>query len=356
MPVKCHFNLSRSSAVYYAGEQISGTLMLTIIKKPLNVEGIHITLLGISTTSWHETDKCLPQIEHNDSTGPAEPPQLYFGATKTHIEQTQELAKSLILPPGSLQLGSFTFQLPNEVPGSCRLPHGSISYSLQLTLERRSKQAKRFQHRLVVRNRIEFLEPRPATTESSTLCLSLPRSVFVPGQRVAYQLETSTSSSQLLTRLCQCIRYESHQPVAKFKKVVRILDESSSLEDALHLPLTALIMSQRSGDLIEITYYVETLGSCSEPLRLPLFVGTVAPPVDTHISLSSLGFVNFALSENEVLLSSINQLLPHSYSRELVPSSSGKYNEQLKLLRRQKKQSYVRIALRYFYKRLLPAN
>ncbi|KAH8311586.1 hypothetical protein KR044_007079 [Drosophila immigrans] len=356
MPVKCQFNLSRSSQVYYTGEQISGTLKLTVSKKPLQVEGISITLLGTSTTSWHESAKCLPQIEHNDSSGPTEPPQLHYGAAKSLVMQTQQLADSLILPPGSMQLGNFTFQLPNDVPASCHFPHGSISYSLQLTLERRSKQAKRLQHRLIVRKRIELLEPRPASTECSTLCLSLPRSVFVPGQRVAYQLETSNLSTHFSTRLCQSVCYESQQPLPKFKKVVRILDESCCLEDVLHLPLTAPIMSHRSCDLIEIAYYLETFASCSEPLRLPLLVGTVAPPVDSHTSLASLGCINYASSENELLPSPINQLLPQSYSREFVTSTGVKHNEQLKLLRRQKKQSYVRIALRYFYKRLLPAN
>ncbi|KAH8360144.1 hypothetical protein KR093_011032 [Drosophila rubida] len=380
MPVQCQFNLSHASAVYHTGEQVAGNLKLTVTKKPLQVEGISITLLGLSTTSWDEAAKCLPQIEHNDSTAPAEPPRLHFGATKTHIEQTQQLTEALSLPLGSLQLGSFAFQLPHELPGSCRLPHGAITYTLQLTLERRSKQAKRFQQRLVVRRRIELPELRPATAASATLSLSLPRSVFVPGQRVVYRLAKSTASAQLTTRLCQCISYESQQPLAKRKRVVRVLDESRGLEDALHLPLTANIMSAgESGDLITIEYYLETLATCCAPLRLPLFVGTVAPPGDSPASLSPLGFVNFGkllesvchhnvclqfslgcqfagLAENEGLLSSINQLRPHSHSRELLAPSLGKHNEQLKLLRRQKKQSYVRMALRYFYSRLLPAN
>ncbi|XP_034487661.1 uncharacterized protein LOC117791865 [Drosophila innubila] len=356
MPIKCQFNLSRTSAVYYTGEQISGTITLKITKKPMQVEGISITLLGVTTTSWHEAAKDLTHIEHNDSTGPTEPIQLHYAASKTHVEQTQQLAKSLILPPGCMQLGNFALQLPNNAPGSCRLDYGTTNYSLQLTLERRSKHAKRFQHRLCIRNRIEFHELTPATIQSSTLCLNLPRSVFVPGQRVAYRLEASVPSCQFTTRLCQCISYESQQPVVKCKKVVRVLNESCNMEDSLHLPLTAPIMSRLSGEAIEIAYYLETLSDCSKPLRLPLFVGTVAPPVDNPKNCSSLGFVNFGLSENVLMCSSINQLLPHSCSREIATSSYAKHNEHLKLLRRQKKHSYVRIALQYFYKHLLPAN
>ncbi|KAH8420956.1 hypothetical protein KR222_011090 [Zaprionus bogoriensis] len=392
MPINCQFNLSRSSAVYYTGEQVTGTLALTVAKKrPLQLEGISIALLGRSTTHWHEVDKSCTQIEHNDSTGRNEPVQLQFGGTTTHVEQRQKLAQSLLVPQGKThQLGAFEFALPDSVPGSCRLAHGSIDYTLQLTLERRGKHAKCFQQRLIVRNRIELHEVRPAVCETRTLCLRLPRSVFVPGQRVAYQLQPAPGVAQvpgckLVTRLCQCITYSSPQHLGKHKKVVRVLDDSCEWEGALHLPLTAPIMRQSQGELIEISYYLETLSDCSEPLRLPLSVGTVAPPVDAvqqPVSCPSLGFVNLgecsklrcthriahfsvillsffaALCENELLFSTINQLLPHSCSREMNASnfSFSKHSERLKLLRRHKKQSYVRLALRFFYKRLLPAN
>lgn len=349
------------------------------------LEGISISLIGLSTTSWQETDKSWTQIEHNDSTGCIEPVLIQYGASKTHIEQTHQLADSLILPRGSTPLGCFAFQLPDSVPGSCRLPHGSIDYRLQVSLERRGKCVKCFQHRLIVRNRIELLELRPALSECTAFRLRLPRSVFVPGQRVAYQVQ-SKCSGQLVTRLQQCITYVSQQPLVKVKKVVRVLDESSELEDALHLPLTAPFMRQMPAELIEISYYLETLSDGSDTLCLPLFVGTVVPPVDNmqppdNQTCPSLGFVNLgkcpyllclsapllshfnfysleALCENELLFSTINQLLqPHSCSKEIIVSSlAAKHSEHLKLLRHQKKQSYVRFALRFFYKRLLPAH
>jgi len=40
MPVNCEFNLSRAAAVYYTGEQISGSLTVTVDgKKPFPLEG-----------------------------------------------------------------------------------------------------------------------------------------------------------------------------------------------------------------------------------------------------------------------------------------------------------------------------
>lgn len=40
MPINCQFNLTSLSAVFYTGEQVSGTLTLTVAKKkPLQLEG-----------------------------------------------------------------------------------------------------------------------------------------------------------------------------------------------------------------------------------------------------------------------------------------------------------------------------
>ncbi|EDW59564.1 uncharacterized protein [Drosophila virilis] len=358
MPIDCQFNLSRASAVYYTGEQVSGSVALSASKKSLQLEAVSISLICRSEISWREADSSLPLIEHNDSTATTESGYISYAANKTHLQQTQQLLQKLNLPPGGTQRCSFQFELPHDLPGSCRLPQGATDYTLFVTLQRRGKHDKHFQQRLCIRKRIELVDLQPACNASATLRLSLLRSIFAPGQRVAYQLH-ATVPATCQTRLLQSITYQSQQPVAKSKRVQNVLDESCALAAALHLPLTAPIMTQLPGEPIEIAYYLETWSSCSEPLRLPLLVGTVAPPVDVIDSPTvgpSLGFVNLALCENDLLFSSINQLLPHSCSRESNTPSITWHGEHLKLLRRQKKQSYVRLALRFFYKNMLPTN
>ncbi|XP_064547756.1 uncharacterized protein LOC135434914 [Drosophila montana] len=358
MHIDCQFNLSRASAVYYTGEQVSGSIAFSASKKALQLEAVSIGLICRSAVSWREADPSLPLIEHNDSTAATEPGHISYVANKLHLQQTQQLLQTLSLPPGGTQRCSFQFELPHDLPGSCRLPLGATDYMLHVTLQRRGKHDKHFAQRLCIRKRIELVDLLPASSASATLRLSLPRSVFAPGQRVAYQLD-ATVPATCRTRLLQSITYQSQQPVAKAKRVLRALDESCALAAALHLPLTAPIMSQLPGEPIEIAYYLEAWSSCSEPLRLPLLVGTVAPPVDVIASPTdgpSLGFVNLALCENDLLISSINQLLPHSCSRELNAPSIARHGEHLKLLRRQKKQSYVSLALRFFYKNMLPTN
>lgn len=254
---------------------------------------VSISLICRSEISWREADSSLPLIEHNDSTAATEPGHICYVANKTHLQQTQQLLQTLNLPPGDTQRCSFQFELPHDLPCSCRLPLGATGYTLHVTLQRRGKHDKHFQQRLCIRKRIELVDLRPACSTSATLRLSLLRSVFAPGQRVAYQLH-ATVPATCQTRLLQSITYQSQQPVAKSKRVQRVLDESCALAAELHLPLTAPIMSL-PGEPMEIAYYLETWSSCSETLRLPLLVGTVAPPVDVKDSPTvgtSLGFVN----------------------------------------------------------------
>ncbi|XP_030374543.1 uncharacterized protein LOC115624093 [Scaptodrosophila lebanonensis] len=363
MPINCQFNLLRSALVYYTGEQISGSLTLLVSKKAVSLEAINITLLGQSSTNWSERAILKqPQIEHNDSAHDAKPLRLNYTGHKVHIRETQKLAGALVLLPGNTQLGSFQFQLPHTLPATCQLPYGSINYTLQVELERRGKYVKCFKQRLIVRKCVEFRSLRPLQSTTPTLSLQLERSVFVPGQGVAYKLipKRLHSHGYLNIRLCQGITYRSHTPEAKIKRVLRVLDESSEIDGALQLPLTAPIMSDTADqDLIEISYYLEALDDI-ESIRLPLCVGTVAPPMETdplaHVDSQPLCFVNLAttaLSQNE-LFAPFNQLMPHSCSREANAFGISRQCDRLKLLKHQKKQSYVKWALHYFYKNMLP--
>lgn len=52
-------------------------------------------------------------------------------------------------------------------------------------------------------------------------------------------------------------------------------------------------MTQGSGEPIEVAYFVEAGSNrCRQPLRLPLWVGTVAPPVGDSADSLALGYDN----------------------------------------------------------------
>ncbi|EDW81371.1 uncharacterized protein Dwil_GK11055 [Drosophila willistoni] len=366
MVIKCQFNLSRSAGVYYTGEQILGSVALSVGKKPVQVEGIKITLLGLTTVNWKESVNGPPQIEHNDcSSQPLEPLEMFYKSSKTLIEYTQQLTDALLLLPGKSHLASYDFQLPQSLPATCRLSHGSTNYILKVNLERQGKHVKSFHHRLIVKKCINFNDLRPQTKDTCHMSLKMSRSVFVPGQSVGYELQTNLPQPYI-TRLCHSITYQSEVPCRKSKNVITVLDESSEMCGELRLPLTAPIMTAGEEDqeeAIQISYLIETLYTDRDcrrvSLQLPVYVGTIAPPMDSISSQSaieamSLCFVNFALHQNELFMP-MNQLLAHSCSRELNVMTSGKHCEGIKLLQCQqkKKKSYIHMALRYFHKTIL---
>ncbi|XP_002019558.2 arrestin domain-containing protein 17 [Drosophila persimilis] len=357
MPIDCDFNLSRAAAVYYTGEQISGCLSIKVDrKKPVPVEDISIILSGISYVHWKESLGGPPQIEHNDSSRSCleEPTKVDYTGSKVHINQVKKLTAGQRLLPGITQLWNFDFELPESLPATCRVGHGSVEYTLKVIIERRSKHFKCFTQRLVIRRSLALTDLQPQMKEESCLRLWLPRSVFVPGQSVVYEV-ASKDGSAAITRLCQCIYYEGQNPERKIKKVIRILSECSEFQAELRLPLTSPIMTdERQPQAIEISYYIETLSHMKPPLRLPICVGTSAPPAISIVESSRLCFVNLALSQSE-LCEPINQLLAHSYySHESGALALNKHSERIKLLTCQKKESYVQFLMRYFYRRLLP--
>ncbi|KAH8281107.1 hypothetical protein KR054_011101 [Drosophila jambulina] len=357
MLVNCEFNLSRAAAIYYCGERILGSLTVTVGgKKPFPLEGVNITLYGASSVHWRETDPGPPQIEHNDSTRQVVCTKLDYKGGKVHINETKNLMGGQILQPGSKDLGSFVFQLPESLPATCSVPYGRVEYILRVVMERRSKHSKCFEQRLVVRRSLEFTDLKPQFKDTSMLSLSLPRSVFVPGQNVDYKVESRDGILEILTRLCQSISYQSSVPEKITKTVTKVLAESSASNGNLRLPLTAPIMSHPDQfGPIHISYYIEAYNFVDPPVRLPLFVATVAPPTHSAcIESSRLCFVNLALSHGD-WFAPINQLLAQSCSREIGALALNKHCERIRLLKGPKrKQSYVQLALQYFHKKVLP--
>ncbi|XP_016985913.1 uncharacterized protein LOC108049285 isoform X2 [Drosophila rhopaloa] len=226
---------------------------------------------------------------------------------------------------------------------------------LRVDFERRGKHNKCFQQRVVIRKNLEFSDLNPQFKETSNISLSLPRSYFVPGQNVGYEINSKDGSLEPLTRLCKKICYTCQKPNAKTKKVIQVLSECTDLKSNLRLPLTAPIMSHADQlGLIQISYYIETLNFQDPPLKLPIFVVTAAPPVYSSMEPSRLCFVNMALSESE-LCTPINQFLAHNCSLEIGALALNKHCERIELLKGPKRQkSYVQLALRYFHKNVLP--
>ncbi|EDW14200.1 uncharacterized protein LOC6572633 [Drosophila mojavensis] len=360
MPINCEICLSRISAVYHTGEHITGWIDLVAGKKPLHVEALSISLRCHSTVGWQEVDRSLPQIVHNDSEAIREPDYINYTGDKLYLDQTQQLLQGIYLLPRGIKRCIFDFQLPSELPGMCRLPLGRTSYTLQVRLQRYSKHHKIYQKSLCVKQRIELRDLRPATSSSVSLRLHLSRSSYVPGQRIAFEVQP-TEPATCRTCLCQVITYRSEHPAVKEKRVQRVLDESSDSAGVLHLPLCTPLMTQLQGEPIEISYFVEAGSNlCRQPLRLPLWVGTVAPPIDApadaRTDSPALGYDNLALNENDSLGATICERPRHSFHIRSRRSKAKGQGDHLRKLRRPKKPSYVLLAWRYFSDILFPRN
>ncbi|KAH8276225.1 hypothetical protein KR026_005806 [Drosophila bipectinata] len=352
MSVQCEFNLSRSPAVYYSGEEISGSVSVAIYgKKRISIEATSVTFFGSSTVHWTEP-LTVREIEHNDSSTSLEWDKMDCTGSKVHINETKKLTSRIELPTGITHLGYFMFFIPQNLPASCRVSLGRVAYTLKLRIDRCGKYSKCFERHLVIKRLVEFSGLKPDFKEDSRFVLSLPRSVFVPGQSISYKVQTKDGVLDSITRLCQCIIYESQSPKVKSKKVTRCLSECRLNTSMLLLPLTVPIMTyeEQTGP-ISISYYVETLSYGHQSISLPIYVATAAPPVYSSTEISSLCYTNPVFSSFEVLMP-FNKLTTNRSSLEIDELALNKHCELIDLLRcTKKKRSNMYLALRCLFKK-----
>ncbi|KAH8336485.1 hypothetical protein KR074_000602 [Drosophila pseudoananassae] len=352
MSLHCEFNLSRTSAVYYSGEEISGSVTVAIYgKKTYSIEATSVTFFGSSTVYWTEP-LAVPEIEHNDSSTSLEWDKMDYTGFKVHINETKRLTNGLELPTGITHLGYFKFFIPQNLPATCRVSLGRVAYTLKLRIDRCGKYSKCFQRHLVIKRLVEFSDLKPDFKEDCRFILTLPRRVFVPGQSISYKVQTKDGVLDSITRLCQCIIYESQSPKVKSKKVTRCLSESGLNTSVLHLPLTVPIMTndEPTGPII-ISYYVETLSYGHRSISLPIYVATAAPPVHSSTEISSLCYTNPVFSSCDVL-TPFNTLITNRSFPEIGELALNKHCELIDLLRcTKKKRSNVYLALRCLLKK-----
>ncbi|KAH8350131.1 hypothetical protein KR067_002687 [Drosophila pandora] len=353
MRAHCEFKLSRSAAIYYSGEEISGSVSISIYgKKAISIEATSITFFGVTTVHWKEPLE-NPQIEHNDSSASLEWVKVDYTGDRVHINETKKLTNGLILPTGTTNLGYFKFSIPENLPATCRVPLGSVGYTLTLKIDRCGKFRKCFEKRLVIKRQLDFNDLKPDFKESSRFVLTLARSVFVPGQTVTYEVQTKDGVLDSITRLYQCIIYKSQSPKVKSKKVTKCLSECRQDTNKLHLPLTVPIMTYREPTgLISISYYVETLSYGDPSISLPIYVVTAAPPMYSSTEFSCLCYTNPVLGHSDVF-TPFNKLMINGNSMEIGAVSLNKHCELIELLRvRKQKRSSVYLALRCLYNKV----
>ncbi|XP_039971108.1 uncharacterized protein LOC120782741 [Bactrocera tryoni] len=309
MPTTCQFKFSRTSPVYYSGEQISGLIVLNSTKL-LVIEGIQIALVGAEHVEWLErSSEAL--LLHNDST--EKDNKVLYSDKQERLYGSHTLTKRTSLQAAEVRVQHFSFDLPYEAPASCDMKYGQRVYYVRLTLQCKSVSDKVFKARITVKNRLDLsaavelseLYTLTATNASRSdahapLRFTLPTGTgYVPGQNIAYTLcgqHKFAACNKLYVNLCQHTTFRASKPQAKCKEYLKVLNSdaqkiSSSyvmVTGQLSIPLAAHICRDGNAkSLIHTSYHIEAMlfnkKRILQKLIVPIVLGTV-PPKSMRIS------------------------------------------------------------------------
>ncbi|XP_011209300.2 uncharacterized protein LOC105230298 [Bactrocera dorsalis] len=303
MPTTCQFKFSRTTPIYYSGEQISGLIILSSTKL-LAIEGIQIALVGTEQVEWLERSR-EALLLHNDST--EKDNKVLYSDKQERLYGSHTLTERTSLLAAEVCVQHFSFDLSYNAPASCDMKYGQRAYYVRLTLQCKSVSDKVFNARITVKNRVdlsaavELSEPytltaanAPTSDAHAPLLLTLPTGTgYVPGQYIAYTLcgqHKFAACNKLYVNLCQHTTFRASKPQAKCKEYLKVLNSdvqkiSSSyvmVSGQLSIPLAAHIC--RDGNeksLIHTSYHIEAMlfnkKRILQKLIIPIVVGTVPP-------------------------------------------------------------------------------
>ncbi|XP_054725111.1 arrestin domain-containing protein 3 [Anastrepha obliqua] len=302
MSTSCQFKFSRNTPIYYSGEQITGSIILSTTKQ-LPVEAIQLSLVGTERVQWLEKSRGASLL-HNDSIE-RDNKELYSGKQE-HLCESYTLAKCMRLQAGEVRVEEFCFTLPHDAPASCEMLHGEVGYCVRLVLQRKSVFNKVFTARIVVKNRLdlsdaaELVEPQKLTITSAPsnihepLHFSLPTGTgYVPGQTISYTLHGRhifASCTKLRVNLYEASSFRATSPQKKTKEFLKLLKSDAHkicssyvmVCGRLNIPLMVHIsLRSNENSLIQISHYVEAVLINKKRILhkfiIPIVIGTVPP-------------------------------------------------------------------------------
>uniref|UniRef100_A0A1B6CJ57 Arrestin C-terminal-like domain-containing protein n=1 Tax=Clastoptera arizonana TaxID=38151 RepID=A0A1B6CJ57_9HEMI len=209
--------LDSPSGAYYAGQNVTGKVLLTL-DKPKKVRALIIKFQGIAKVSWSETDS----VRQND--GNTRNETVTYTAEEEYFSNKYNLAgggnSELELPAGDL-VYPFSTSLPPLLPSSFEGEHGYVRYTVKATLDRPWKfdQDSKSVFTVVTPVDLNFnaRAKEPVKKELAktfcccwcksgplTLVVMLPFSGFVPGQSIPLTIEVDNVSNVEVERI-KCI-------------------------------------------------------------------------------------------------------------------------------------------------------
>ncbi|XP_052858867.1 arrestin domain-containing protein 3 [Drosophila gunungcola] len=290
--------------VFYAGQLISGQVVIKTEKaKP--VKAVVLQIKGYAETHWTDTEHDPEDQSNGDSFNG----HVDYLATKAYLHGSSSSIEVVIEPGTSKH--RFACQLPTTCPSSFEGTFGQIRYLVNVRFVRPWKFDQNFSRCFTVLkvmdlNSQSLMLRVPTQVESQrtfccfpcrsaplSMCLSLPRGGFVPGQTVAVEIMVSNDSGvpveDITVKLAMVVIYYSQPPCADTNKdhFVMVLKTGEGVSSKCRKQLTFDLKVPATPptcfdlcSIIQIGYQVEAearVKGChgSQSLHMPITIGSV---------------------------------------------------------------------------------
>ncbi|XP_055375445.1 uncharacterized protein LOC129608142 [Condylostylus longicornis] len=232
MPTECLISFERNpQGVYYAGEELSGSVDLSIDRNK-RIKAIHITVNGFAKTRWLR--KGYP---HNSERGVFRGYRSYLSSRSYVLGNSSENSSTIELLAGEYSY-SFHVALPSNIPTSFDGKYGYILYEIVAAIDRPGRCTKNFRLPFTVIHPTDlnidpiYRVPLDVFDQQqfwSFCCPTGPLCVkfntiyngYVPGQKILFVLfienESSIDFLDTIVELNQEVIYESREPLHDYR-------------------------------------------------------------------------------------------------------------------------------------------
>lgn len=298
--------LDSPTGAYYAGQNVTGKLLLSL-DKPKKIRAIIIKFEGMAKVSWSESET----VRKND--GNTQQETVTFTADEEYFSNKYNLAgggnSELEIPAGD-HVYPFSTMLPPMLPSSFDGEHGHVHYTVKATLDRPWKfdQDTKLVFTVVtpvdLNLNVRAKEPVKQELEKTfcccwcksgplTLVVAMPHSGYVPGQNIPLTIEVDNCSNVQVTgvqcKLMKVLTWKARDPKKKEREdrteIVSLTLEgvdpngSKSWTQQLTIPIMPPCNLDQCS-IINCEYYLEVVAIVSGmhsnlSTVIPVFIGTV---------------------------------------------------------------------------------
>lgn len=246
----CLIQFDNYQGQYYAGGVIAGRVICSFTSSK-NIRGIKLKLKGEEANEWTGTESYYDEQKKSHETRTV----TYRGHnTILRIENTLQGGGDL--GPGRFEY-PFTFQLPNNIPGTYRGRYGGISFSLEAKVDRPFKVDYTDTKQVVVVSPINFnlmknelqLEPVDYSIDKTLCCwccasgpitmdLHLEKEAFVVGEVANLRVDITNMANESIesvsVRLGMDVRFRVTSPSRESKSDYELLATDSDTGVGAH--------------------------------------------------------------------------------------------------------------------------